>query len=96
MTGLSPQVVTETIWALNRREPGVFFIAMTLLTTASGAAAAARLLPQGLRALEAHLGRALPEPDIRLLRDSSGAALEDILTDRDNEGAARVRTHKVL
>jgi CRISPR-associated protein (TIGR02584 family) len=88
MTGLSPQVVTETLWALNRREPEAAFAAVTLLTTASGAEAAARLLPRGFRALEASLGRRLPAPEIRLLRDASGAVLEDILTDRDNAAAA--------
>jgi CRISPR-associated protein (TIGR02584 family) len=88
MTGLSPQVVTETLWTLSRREPGATFAAVTLLTTGSGAAAAERLLPRGFRMLEASLGRSLPVPEIRLLRDGSGAVLEDILTDRDNEAAA--------
>jgi CRISPR-associated protein (TIGR02584 family) len=88
ITGLSPQVVTETIWALAQREPPAAPQEIVLLTTAPGEAVAQRLLPPALRELSAQLGVALPPPEIQVMRDRRGQPLDDISSTDDNQAAA--------
>ncbi|MBW8269017.1 CRISPR-associated ring nuclease Csm6 [Caldovatus aquaticus] len=88
ITGLSPQVVTETLWALAGRAPPELPEAITVLTTAEGAEVAQRLLPPAVAALAAQLGRPLPAPEIRLMRDRAGRPLRDIASAEDNRAAA--------
>ena len=59
VTGLSPQVVTETIWAIARRTPRRLPSRITLLTTEDGANAASRGLPSAMIALGCELGQDL-------------------------------------
>ncbi|WP_158295565.1 CRISPR-associated ring nuclease Csm6 [Crenalkalicoccus roseus] len=88
LAGLSPQVVTETIWCLARRRPPRLPSRITVLTTAAGRPLAERLLPPALRDLSAALGAGLPPPRLRLLRRRDAAPLKDIASDADNRAAA--------
>ena len=88
VTGLSPQVVTETIWAIARRTPRRLPSRITLLTTEDGANAASRGLPSAMIALGCELGQDLPAARIQVMHDARGAPLRDIATDADNECAA--------
>ena len=88
ITGLSPQVVTETVWALAMRAPPLCPDEIVLLTTTEGAAAAERLLPAALDDLSARLGLPLPQPQIVVMRDRAGRPLGDIAGAEDNQAAA--------
>lgn len=88
VAGLSPQVVTETIWALARGAAPATPRDIMLLTTALGAEAARRMLPAALAELAAQLGLPLPRPEIMLMRDRSGCPIEDIASTEDNRAAA--------
>ncbi|MCX7930937.1 MAG: CRISPR-associated ring nuclease Csm6 [Rhodovarius sp.] len=88
LAGLSPQVVTETIWCLAQGPTPRLPQRITVLTTAAGRAAAEQVLPAALRALGRQLGVGLPDPEWRLLAGPDGRALEDIMTEADNRVAA--------
>lgn len=91
VAGLSPQVVTETVWALAQADPGLLPTELHLLTTAEGARRAALLLvgtedeAGALAALAADLGIALPPLTLHVLRDPDGAALGDVASAEDNQ-----------
>lgn len=95
IAGLTPQVVTETIWAL-ARAPGAWTPThLHVLTTREGARRIELLLlpgedrPGALAELAGALGfAALPAPHIHLLHDTAGAPLEDIASAADNLCAA--------
>lgn len=88
IAGLSPQVVTETIWALAKREPPAIPQEIVLLTTRQGEAEARRLLPEALTKLSRQLAVTLPGPAILLMRDRTGRPLDDIASADDNQAAA--------
>lgn len=88
VTGLSPQVVTETIWALARRDPPWWPQAVVLLTTRAGALAAEAGLPGAMAALAVRLGCPLPPPEIEMILDQQGRPIDDIATDAGNTAAA--------
>lgn len=100
VTGLSPQVVTETLYALgvSGADAGPRFIPteVHLVTTASGAriARTALLHPDGgqfhaLLADYPELGQPRFTPEhIHVIRDAGGAALDDIRTPAENAAAA--------
>lgn len=96
VTGLSPQVVTETLYALLQRQPPFLPTEIHLVTTEEGArlARAALLHPDGgqfhaLLADYPQLGRPLfDEEHIHPIRDASGAPLADIRTPQENAAAA--------
>jgi CRISPR-associated protein (TIGR02584 family) len=88
VTGLSPQVVTETVWALAREDPAWTPDAIQLLTTRAGRLAAEAGLPRALERLGRHLGRPLPGPEIILIADPAGHAIDDIASCAGNTAAA--------
>lgn len=88
LTGLSPQVVTETIWCLARHPSPRLPQQITVLTTGAGRELAMELLPPALDELGRQLGVSLPRPRWRLLTGPDGQALDDIVTDADNRHAA--------
>lgn len=88
LAGLSPQVVTETIWCLAQRTPPRLPQRITVITTGAGQAMASRLLPNALAELAGVLGTTLPAPAFHLLRRHDGQPLEDIMTEEDNRAAA--------
>lgn len=88
LAGLSPQVVTETIWCLARSTPPRLPQRITVLTTAAGRAHAEGVLPSALAALGRQLGADLPAPHWKQLAGPDGRVLEDIVTEADNRNAA--------
>jgi CRISPR-associated protein (TIGR02584 family) len=97
VTGLSPQVVTETLYHLCcRRQPSFVPTEIHLVTTREGARHAELTL------LHPHQGRfrrflddfglqgrvSFAQADIHVLRGANGQALEDIRTEEDNTAAA--------
>lgn len=103
VTGLSPQVVTETVYALTQqRNPPFIPTEVHLVTTAKGAERARLTLlseePGWFHRLCKDYG--LPairfdEKHIHVLRDANGRPLEDIRTPQDNEKAADFITEQV-
>jgi len=96
LCGLTPQVVTETIWALGRRVPPIHPAEIWILTTDRGRQVCESLLlgPNGALAAYAReygLGRRRPrcgQETIVVLRRASGAPLEDVRTEQDNRAIA--------
>ncbi len=103
VTGLSPQIVTETLYALAvRTDPPWLPTEIRLLTTARGAEHARLNLlsqePGWFHRLRADYGL----PDIRfdadcieVIRDTGGKPLEDIRSQADNDATADVITEQV-
>ena len=103
VAGLSPQIVTETLYALTvTGEPRFVPTEIHLLTTAEGAERARLTLlgdePGWFRRLRQDYG--LPEirftlDSLHILRATDGRLLEDIRTPDDNEAIADAITHQV-
>lgn len=95
LCGLTPQVVTETLWALGRQTPPIHPSEIWILTTEAGRQACLTTLLGSRGALaryarEYRLGtkpRCGPE-QILLLRTQDGAPLEDVRSARDNHTVA--------
>lgn len=96
VTGLSPQIITETLYALAvRNQPPFVPTEIHLITTAEGAERARLTLlsddPGWFHRLcrdYALTGIRFDEGNIHVLRDADGAILNDIRTPADNEAAA--------
>lgn len=103
VAGLSPQVVTETLYALTRAgEPRFVPTEIHLLTTAKGAEWARLTLLSDEPGWFHRLRQDHGLPDIRftldnihILRDADGRPLDDIRKLTDNEAIADVITNKV-
>lgn len=103
VTGLSPQIVTETLYALAHTEPAFLPTEVHLLTTAEGArlAKAALLHPDGgqFHALLTDypaIGRPRFDDDgIHVLATADGSPLADIRTPEENAAAADTITDLV-
>ncbi len=103
VTGLSPQVVTETLYALAQTQTPAFVpTEVHLVTTAKGAERARLTLlseqPGWFHRLRKDYR--LPairfeETNIHILRDVAGRPLDDIRTPQDNEKAANSITERV-
>ena len=103
VTGLSPQIITETVYALAvQRDPPWVPGEVHLLTTVEGAQRARLALlsedPGWFHRLQ--LDYQLPEiqfdaAHIHILPDANGAPLNDIRTPEDNERAADFITEQV-
>lgn len=89
VAGTTPQIITETLYALHHGEPSIDPDEIHIITTTIGKAVLEEeLLHKG------RLGKYFREfdvrhvePDIHLLTDLSGRPLDDIRTARDNEDA---------
>lgn len=102
VTGLTPQVVTETTYALVTRNPAWVPTEVHVLTTVTGAELARRMLLGGG---EGHFCRLRDDFDlngidfddahIHVLCDSSGKALDDIRSHADNMAIADAILAKV-
>lgn len=94
VTGLSPQVVTETVWAIARQTPAAVPTKIRLLTTAEGAHRARLLLkgtsnqPGALASLANCLGVPTWPLDIVPICGADGAPLDDLASEADNTAAA--------
>lgn len=104
VTGLNPQVVTETLYALAVQEEEAFVpTRIRVLTTREGARRARLGLLDDQKGqfhhfcrdygLEGRIG--FTEEDIIVLPDAEGADLEDIRTEADNRAAADAITEHV-
>jgi len=95
VAGLSPQIVTETLYALAVAEASFIPTEVRLITTSEGAERARLSLLSQEPGWFARLIRdyglppiAFTETDIDVLRDAGGSALGDIREQRDNERVA--------
>lgn len=95
VSGLSPQVVTETVYALSRRQSPFIPDEIHLITTAEGAERAKLQLLSDPPGWLSRLREEYSLPPIRMdsdtihvLHDAHGRPLSDIRTPEDNEAAA--------
>lgn len=102
VTGLTPQVVTETLYALVRQEPAFVPTEVRLITTREGAQRARLALlsedPGWFRRLRQDYDLppiAFDETHIHVLADTDGNLLDDIRTPEDNRRAADLITETV-
>lgn len=91
LCGLTPQVVTETLWALARRDPRVHPAEIWILTTQAGRARCLdRLLgPKGALARYVREYRPKPIPrctddHVIVLKAADGTPLDDVRSERDH------------
>ncbi len=105
VAGLTPQVVTETLYALCYRTPDPFLpTEIHLLTTTEGSRRARLMLLEGeqgrfYRFCEEYrlpqLAKAFDETRIHLVRGADGAPLDDIVTADDNAAVADAIMHHI-
>lgn len=96
VSGMSPQIVTETLYSLAMNQPGPFIpTEIHLITTASGAKEARLQLlhPTTGKFQQLRQDYALPEiafheANIHVIQDDQGKPLDDIKTPTQNEAAA--------
>lgn len=97
IAGTTTQVITETIYALSKRDPPVQPCELYIITTEEGRALVVEhLLRRGIlkRLIEEHNlpNIAFNEEDISVLKDRSGNPLEDIQDIHDNESVGNFIT----
>lgn len=91
VAGTTPQVITETLWALDNQTPGFAPQALHVITTLQGRAVARRrLVEEGrLARLCDELGLAGPPSlEFHLLRGAKGQALDDVRDTAENTALA--------
>ena len=97
VAGATPQVITETIYALAAKSPPVYIEELYVITTAYGR----RLIKEKLldEGILAQLVREYKLPPIRfteesiiVIKDSAGNTLDDIRNDKDNESTGDIIT----
>lgn len=95
LCGLTPQVVTETLWALARRAPPVHPTEIWILTTQAGRKACLEKLLGANRALARFVHECRPSPVPRcqashviVLKGADGKPLDDVRSERDNRAVA--------
>lgn len=95
LCGLTPQVVTETLWALHHRNPPVHPAEVWILTTKAGREACLEKLLGANRALAQFVREYRPRPVPRcpashviVLTGADGRPLEDVRTEQDNAAMA--------
>ncbi len=97
VSGMSPQIVTETLFALAQQAEPWYADEIFLISTVEGGSRAEKsLLRDGrMKALCADYGIPLPKFDedhIRIIKDPQGLSLSDIRSQADNEAAADCMT----
>lgn len=102
VTGLSPQVVTETLYALIRQNPAAVPTEVRVITTTEGAERARLSLlsaePGWFHRFQRDFnldGVHFDSGCIHVVRDANGAPLADIRSPEDNESAANFITEQV-
>ncbi|MBM4260794.1 MAG: TIGR02584 family CRISPR-associated protein [Deltaproteobacteria bacterium] len=95
LCGLTPQVITETLWALAHQRPAVVPHEVKVVTTDSGKAACERLLFGKKGKLASYLREYAPSRKIRCgpatvitLKGADERPLHDLRTQRDNLAVA--------
>jgi CRISPR-associated protein (TIGR02584 family) len=103
VTGMSPQILTETLWSLAvRQDPPFYPTEIHLFTTTTGAMQATNSLlsedrPWFSRLLQDYGLPAIPftRESIEVITNSSGEAMDDIRSAEDNEAAASFMTERI-
>ena len=87
IVGITPQIVTETIYALIHKNPPIQPDRILIITTSTGKDRLEReLIKSGrLEALFKEFKLKAVEPEIMVIKNSKGESLDDIKTDADNE-----------
>jgi len=96
LCGLTPQVVTETLWALARRTPPVYPAEVWIVTTKAGLRICERRLfgRRGALARYRRDHRSTTQPlrygpdHVLVLKGANGKPLEDVRSDSDNQAVA--------
>lgn len=96
LCGLTPQVVTETLWALGHRKPAIVPGEIWVLTTLFGEDACQRTLMGKRGALTAYYREYFPnqrpphfqKENLVVLRRTDGNPLDDLRSEHDNRAAA--------
>ena len=95
LCGLTPQVVTETLWALGQQRPAIVPEKVWIITTQSGRAACERLLFGKDGKLASYFREYPPSRPIRwdpstviTLKGADGRPVEDLRTQEDNLAVA--------
>lgn len=95
LCGLTPQVVTETLWALHHRTPPIHPTEVWILTTREGAKACRTTLLGNNGALARFVQDYRPTPvphcsssHVVVLKGSDGKPLDDVRTEQDNRAVA--------
>jgi len=97
LAGMTPQIVTETIYALSQKKPPVHLDEMFIITTSAGRACIEETLNKDGVLVQLAKEYGLPPVELRddsfvLIRDRSGEPLADIRNDRDSEAVGDVIT----
>lgn len=103
VSGMSPQILTETLWALTQRQTPAFFpTEIHLITTRAGALNAERNLLDPVHGHYHAMCRdygltpeAFHADHVHLIVDADGEALADIRTPEENEAAADFITNMI-
>lgn len=95
LCGLTPQVVTETLWALQDRSPPIHPTQVWILTTLAGRDQCLRTILGSKGALARYLREFRPNPvprcgpnSVILLETADGEPLDDVRSERDNRAIA--------
>lgn len=95
LCGLTPQVVTETLWALHHRTPPIHPTEVWILTTREGAKVCRSTLLGTNGALARFVREHRPTPPPRcsashviILKGSGGKPLDDVRSEQDNRAVA--------
>lgn len=93
--GLTPQVVTETLWALSHRTPPIYPVQIWILTTQAGRDQCLRALLGSKGALARYIREYRPNPvprcgpnSVILLETADGEPLDDVRSERDSRAIA--------
>jgi CRISPR-associated protein (TIGR02584 family) len=93
--GLTPQVVTETLWALHHRTPPIHPAEIWILTTRSGRAKCLSDLLSSNGALARYVREWRPRPvprcgpkHVLVLKGATGRLLEDVRSEQDSQAIA--------
>jgi len=89
VAGTTPQIITETLYALHKLDPPVHPDELYIITTGKGAEVMQEMLVERGKLEEFchEFDIAYVQPYIISLRDIDGQVLDDIRTDKDNEVA---------
>src|SRR3989338_3672519 len=87
VAGITPQIITETLYALHHKKPSIHPDEIFIITTITGKAKIEKsLLSEGkLEAFYKEYGIKPVFPNILLISNKRGDSLDDIKTDEDNE-----------
>lgn len=98
--GMTPQIITETIYALSRKKPQVFIDELFVITTSKGAEYVKETIIKRKILKDLTEDYNLPpikfsQENILVIKSSDGTELSDIRTTKDNEATGNMITEMV-